>query len=135
MIDLDEKSLGTEKTALSLAINSNAKRDSRTSIVELLLSHGATPKILDTNSFSALHHAAVKGLAEVVEILLRNGANFEEKVQRGHTPIMLAAKYGHAGIVSCSWHPGQTRRQTVLCSGERHCTQRKSLDIRRWWKC
>lgn len=52
----------------------------------------------DREGATALHHAAFKGHAEVVEILLDNGAKIEATDYLGGTPLIVAAFNGK-GIV------------------------------------
>ncbi|KAF2788035.1 ankyrin [Melanomma pulvis-pyrius CBS 109.77] len=91
------------KTVLSWAIQRNTKTDSkidsRIAIVEILLSHGASSNIPDTNSCSAFHHAASDGFTEAGKLFLRNWANFEEKDNKGSTPLLEAAENGRVGVV------------------------------------
>ncbi|KAG8199670.1 hypothetical protein JTE90_022120 [Oedothorax gibbosus] len=47
---------------------------------------------------SPLHIAALKGFADVVEILLNNGAEIEKKNEHEQTPLHMAAKQGHNSV-------------------------------------
>jgi serine/threonine-protein phosphatase 6 regulatory ankyrin repeat subunit B len=70
-------------------------------VVEMLLHHvrGQGLQETDDNGWIALHHAAAKGHEEVVTLLLRAGANANSKDQAGCTPLMYAARRGHAGTI------------------------------------
>ena len=47
---------------------------------------------------TALHHAAVGGYEDVVQVLIAAGANVEEQNENGHTPLMESASAGHVGV-------------------------------------
>lgn len=47
---------------------------------------------------TALHHAAVGGYEDVVQLLIASGANVEEQNENGHTPLMESASAGHVGV-------------------------------------
>ena len=48
---------------------------------------------------TALHFAADLGALDIVQLLLKSGANIDAQDTEGQTPLMLAAICGHA--VSC----------------------------------
>ena len=48
---------------------------------------------------SAIHHAAIYGVDETVELLLGRGVDADTPTADGKTPILLAAVEGHADIV------------------------------------
>lgn len=48
---------------------------------------------------TALMHAAMKGYADIVEMLLRQGARVNARTDDGRTALMLAAGEGHAQAV------------------------------------
>jgi len=48
---------------------------------------------------SAIHHAAIYGVVDTVELLLRRGVAADTPTADGKTPILLAAVEGHADIV------------------------------------
>lgn len=48
---------------------------------------------------SAIHHAAIYGVVETVELLLQRGVDADTPTTDGKTPILLAAVEGHADIV------------------------------------
>jgi ankyrin repeat protein len=70
------------------------KRGARTpnaeKAVQLLLESGAPVNARNEAGFSALHGAAFKGLNEVIEILVANGADIDAGDYRGRTPFRLA---------------------------------------------
>lgn len=47
----------------------------------------------------AVHHAAREGCAQVLDMLIKRGANCNEQDEIGDTPLLLAAKNGHVDIV------------------------------------
>jgi ankyrin repeat protein len=54
----------------------------------------------DYNSFTALIWAAANGYADVVAMLIANGANLEARDKWGRTALILAAANGYAAIVA-----------------------------------
>ena len=48
----------------------------------------------DQNGLTPLHHAAIWGIFEVVEFLLRKGASVDSKDKKNTTPLHLAAAHG-----------------------------------------
>src|SRR5437660_12685432 len=45
--------------------------------------------------WTQLHFASICGHNECVKILLKHGANVDEKDNIGHTPLVLASMYSH----------------------------------------
>ena len=97
-----------EKTALYVAAAANFP-----TIVRALLSAGAevdVKSVMDTGSFpalgTALHAAAHKGFANIVEMLLERAdidekVDFKDNISRSKiSPLMLAASEGHERVVS-----------------------------------
>ncbi|RDD46189.1 Ankyrin-1 [Trichoplax sp. H2] len=50
---------------------------------------------------TALHLAAGKGHAEIVQVLIENGALPTDETSDGLTPLHLAARFGHVNIIEC----------------------------------
>jgi ankyrin repeat protein len=68
-------------------------------IVSHLIAHGMDPNSKDETGRTALHRAAENGHAEVVDILLRNGATVDVKETKfGQTSLHLAALNGHRAV-------------------------------------
>ena len=69
----------------------------RTPVASLLLEHGAAvgARILDG---TLLHWAAHRGHAEMVDLLLKHGADPMSKNEAGNTPAVDAARLGHFAI-------------------------------------
>ncbi|MBL8303517.1 MAG: ankyrin repeat domain-containing protein [Ideonella sp.] len=59
--------------------------------VKRLLARGAQ---VNHDGWSALHYAASGPNPEVVDLLIRQGANIEGRSPNGTTPLMMAARYG-----------------------------------------
>ena len=59
--------------------------------VKRLLARGAQ---VNHDGWSALHYAASGPNPEVLELLIRQGANIEGRSPNGTTPLMMAARYG-----------------------------------------
>ncbi|MEZ5364736.1 MAG: ankyrin repeat domain-containing protein [Bryobacterales bacterium] len=71
-------------------------------LLELLLDRGADPNIHGMNDYTPLHLAAARGDLGGVELLLARGADPNEatRIDDYETPLELASKAGHAGIVA-----------------------------------
>jgi hypothetical protein len=54
---------------------------------------------LNGAAYSALHAAAQGGHHEVMQLLLRKGANPRLRTHRGKTALVIAARKGHVGLV------------------------------------
>ena len=55
---------------------------------------------------SAIHHAAIYGVVDTVELLLGRGVDADAPTVDGKTPVLLAAVEGHADIVRLLVHYG-----------------------------
>ena len=55
---------------------------------------------------SAIHHAAIYGVVDTVELLLGRGVDADSPTVDGKTPVLLAAVEGHADIVRLLVHYG-----------------------------
>lgn len=45
-----------------------------------------------------LHYAACGGYEDVVQVLIKVGANVEQHNENGHTPLMESASAGHVNV-------------------------------------
>ena len=73
---------------------------SRLSLVELLLSRGASVDLQNIIGWTALMGAAFEGSIEVVRRLLRAGAALEVQNKNGNTALSIARQRGHKEIVN-----------------------------------
>lgn len=74
--------------------NRNAK------ICDMLISRGAEVNNTDNpGSKSALHVAAMKGLAEICTMLLLKGAALDYRSKAGHSALSLCSAHGHTDVV------------------------------------
>lgn len=74
--------------------------DGRTqSVREAILTDPQAVRTKDSQGFTALHHAAVGGHVETVQMLLEKGAMLEWVGSRGESALYLAASKGHADVV------------------------------------
>jgi ankyrin len=56
------------------------------------------PNLHHENGYTPLAYAAVKGNPQMVEMLLRNGADPALTTREGETPVELALRAGHNGV-------------------------------------
>ncbi len=71
----------------------NAAWDGRLDEVERLLGNGADPNVPDHNGWTALHAAAERADALILEALLESGGNPDLQDADGRTPLILAALF------------------------------------------
>jgi ankyrin repeat protein len=67
-------------------------------LLDLLLSHGATPDAVEFLEATPLDSAAARGNREMVRKLLAAGADRNRKTKDGKTAADLARQYGHADL-------------------------------------
>jgi len=67
--------------------------------VEYIKKHHKNINKRDELGYSALHHAAIAGLRDVVEVLIEGGEDVDGKGQDGATPLRCAVQEGHARVV------------------------------------
>lgn len=70
----------------------------RTSQVEFLLEHGANVDAQDIFGTTATHYAVGNNNFEIVNLLVKNGANLRLQDKKGHTPLMAADTGGFLNI-------------------------------------
>lgn len=69
-------------------------------LVKALVTRGYPPSHADGSGYTALHYAAARGHADVVRYLLsRPGVGLDAQSTKGETPLALAAKNSHEGVV------------------------------------
>lgn len=78
-----------------------AANTNNTELLERILASNQTNvRSMDEHKRTALHFAAAKGYSEVVELLLRNGADPNQRDQLGNTALHLAACTNHVPVVT-----------------------------------
>jgi len=60
-----------------------------------VLSMNFEPNLHHDNGYTALAYSAAKGSSQMVEVLLRNGADPSLVTKEGDTPVELALRFGH----------------------------------------
>jgi Ankyrin repeats (3 copies)/Ankyrin repeats (many copies) len=85
------------ETPLHWASRGHNFKDS--SVVRLLLEHGADVNAQGLNGWTPLHLASFKGALEVVRPLLEHGADVEAKDNGGETALQVAASSGRDEVV------------------------------------
>lgn len=68
--------------------------------MEVLLDHGADPRLKDWHGRSALHRAAARGHLQAVQLLAAWGAEVDTQDLLGLTPLHHAARGGHVEVTS-----------------------------------
>lgn len=76
-------------------IESSAHVQEHEDVAKLLISFGANTNLRTRNGSAALHYAAEKGLAKIVELLINHGADPTIADNYGLTPLHRAARNGH----------------------------------------
>src|SRR5215210_4038871 len=69
--------------------------------VRTLLKSGGDVNAAQGDGMTALHWAAIKGDAEMAQMLVYAGANVKATTRLGgYSPLILAAREGHAGVIA-----------------------------------
>jgi ankyrin repeat protein len=82
---VDENDRGGPCTALTVMVT-----DNNAAAVKFLLAHGADPNGSDSQDGTPLHHAALWGHPEMVNLLLAAGADVNRESPWGTTPLYVA---------------------------------------------
>lgn len=69
-------------------------------IVQALLTHGAHPDAVQRGGYTALHAAARRGVAELVQVLVRHGADVALRTDAGLRAEDLALEGGHPVVAA-----------------------------------
>jgi ankyrin repeat protein len=78
----------------------NACLHGNTTLVRLLMQHGAHPDLVHANGWTPLLLAAQVGASEVCDLLLAAGAEVNHATKDGWTALMVAAQNGHDTVVA-----------------------------------
>lgn len=77
----------------------SAARNNDVDQVEALIKDGVNINQQNKYCHSALHVASARGYEEIVDILLKAGANMRTRCRDGYTPIEVAITYDRANII------------------------------------
>ena len=88
--------------------------EGRIDVLREVLQHGADPnlpaRLCSAIGWTPLHFAALKGHADVLELLIEYGAEVDTASEKLHTPLHIAAHAGHApAICALLAHGADTR--------------------------
>jgi len=97
-----------------------AARGRSVEVVQLLLNHGADVNARDNCNWTALHLAACHGFFDVVNTLLRRGANPHSRTIKGNTPFEVTKNVKHRSWVS-HLHHSQIMQLLSKHTGESGC--------------
>lgn len=75
------------------------RNEGETAILEFVLAHGGDVNGCNNKGESPLHEAARNGHVKIVQLLVLQGANLENRDRGNMTPLCLAAMEGHVGVV------------------------------------
>ncbi|KAF7532680.1 hypothetical protein G7054_g7738 [Neopestalotiopsis clavispora] len=68
--------------------------------IQFLIDHGANIRDLDEDGYTLLHRAVEQDQADVVEVLVKNGAPTDTRNKHGQSPLDTAWSLGDVGIIS-----------------------------------
>lgn len=92
--------------------------EERVAIVRELLRAGADPALESDEGMVALHFAALRDAADVIELLVRRQrTTLDQATGYGGTPLCCAASSGYTGAVSCLLSLGASDRTLWLEKG------------------
>ena len=83
-----------------------------------VLSMNFDPNLHHENGYTALAYSAAKGSPQMVEVLLRNGADPALVTKEGDTPVELALRFGHAEVADLLKRARQSSGQPGLEQAE-----------------
>jgi ankyrin repeat protein len=83
--------------ALHLAART-VQRERMVPTLRVLIEAGARAELTDTGGFTVLHHAAISGVPEAIELLLACGADKRVRSAGGQTALDLARRFGHDDV-------------------------------------
>lgn len=107
--DLNSRDLSNQTALHIAAINGHAET------LQFLVSIGCDPDVEDDNKWTPLHHASYHGHVKAVEILLRHGSMFANKVvtNQNKTPFDLALQRNHSTLYD-ALHSGEVLQRAAL---------------------
>lgn len=89
----------TSEAANAPALHRSAADGRVDTVKEAVEKNPQLVKSRDASGYTALHHAAIGGHADVVQVLLDSGADINARGSGGETPLLLAAAKGNLEVV------------------------------------
>ena len=116
-------------TAAAIAPVADAAKAGDLAALKRLLHEGGDVNAALGDGTTALHHAATRGDAEMVSVLLYAGANVRATTRLGgYTPLHLASQRGHEAVIERLIKGGANPN---LATATAHCSLGRSLASRR----
>jgi len=101
--------------ARSTSVVADAAREGDLATVKRLLKEGGDVNAALGDGTTALHHAAMRGDADMVSVLLYAGANVRATTRLGgYTPLHLASQRGHEQVIQLLVKAGANPNQPTV---------------------
>lgn len=82
-----------------------------------VLSMNFDPNLVHENGYTPLAYSAMRGSAQLVEVLLRNGASPTLTTKDGDTPVELALRFGHTEVADILKRARQSSEVQIATGG------------------
>jgi ankyrin repeat protein len=126
---------GRGSEQLTALIYACCREGNAQSLIEALLSEGASPDLQDAQGWSALIYASQKGNIDTLRLLLTYKATIDQADQQGLTPLMHASQMGHTEAVRLLLEQGAKLEQedSQGMTALTHACQKGRVDMVRFF--